>query len=229
MPTGRHLAVILASLFVLGGLFTIGADEHTAREAAQRKLVERWVAAVNSHDEARVKLFIHPKVLACINSSNKEYFDFLVTQSFALTPPANYQLTLGPVTNGGAVPGIPPEMFTYPVTPTHQFQIDWTGSDNQANGVIRAIAPFGNQWFVVYPCPNAEGVKFFRERIAEGRMQNEKTQKLVAELKDPLRSQMKDLLKRGQKIEAVKKYRAATGSDMTTAVLVANSLESSAN
>ena len=47
---------------------------------------------------------------------------------------------------------------------------------------------------------------------------------LVGALKDPLLSQLRDLLQRGQTIEAITQYRAATGQDLTTAHDVVHAL-----
>ena len=68
---------------------------------------------------------------------------------------------------------------------------------------------------------------FLHKQQSEGAEQQRKTARLVAALKNPLRSELRDLLRRQQKIDAVKKYRKATGADLTTAVMVINALQKS--
>jgi len=61
----------------------------------------------------------------------------------------------------------------------------------------------------------------------EAAEQKKKAAQLLADLKDPLRSELTDLLRRQQKMDAVKKYQQAAGLDLTTAVAVINALQQS--
>ena len=45
---------------------------------------------------------------------------------------------------------------------------------------------------------------------------------LARAIKQPLRAELKALLDKNQKIDAIKKYQAAMGSDLTTAAAVIN-------
>jgi hypothetical protein len=46
-------------------------------------------------------------------------------------------------------------------------------------------------------------------------------------LKDPLHGELRDLLRRQEKFDAIKKYQAAASVDLTTTVMVINALQKS--
>ena len=66
-----------------------------------------------------------------------------------------------------------------------------------------------------------------RQQLVEAAEQKKRAAQLLADLKDPLRSELTDLLRREQKIDAIKKYQQAAGVDLTTAVGVINALQQS--
>jgi hypothetical protein len=191
------------------------------------KLAEAYVLAVQPHDVARLRALFHPRVLACRNDANAAYFDFLLSHELSDVPRAGYKITT-PSLKDDPPPRILPEgMFILPVAPTAQFYIDWNISEYASTTSIRELAPEGGRWYIVFPCPNAEGIKFFEGQLARGKEQQKRAAALAAAIKPALRTELVDLLNRGRKIDAVKKYRAATGADLTTAVQVMNTLQSS--
>jgi hypothetical protein len=126
---------------------------------------------------------------------------------------------------------LPPDQFQYPVQPSDQIQVVWSsGADGSSMGsIIQPIVEKDGAWFLVYPCPNEAGMKFMHENLAAGREQKERAQTLASQLQDPLKSELLDLLKQGQKMEAIKKYQSASGTDLTTAVQVINTLQNASH
>lgn len=167
---------------------------------------------------------LHPKVRAGMNATNREYFDDL-TNNFEDTPPAGYKVTITPLEGETVLPSLPADSFAYPVQPTHQFDIDWSSGPDHFVSVIRTIAAVNGAWFIVYPCPNEAGMKFVHEQLERGREARARNLSLVSGLQEPLRTELKTLLAQGQKIDAINKYQAATGADLTTAVGVMKLLE----
>lgn len=196
-------------------------------ETTPQQFAQTYVDAVQTKKVARVKALIHPQVLACINDSNREYFDYLINQGIENSSNGDYKVTITKLTNNLPPLGVPADMFRYPVPPAYQLQIDWDPASSKSVTVIRTIASEHNKWFLVYACPNDAGMKFFHERIAQGHKQQEHANALAAALKPPLRTELKALLKQGRKIDAIKKYQSAAGVDLTTAVQVMNVLEKS--
>ncbi len=87
------------------------------------------------------------------------------------------------------------------------------------------LAPSNGSWFKVLECPDESGMAYFRNKLAADAVQQKKATQLLAGLKDPLRGELRDLLRQHLKFDAIKKYQAATGAELTTAVMVMNALE----
>ena len=128
------------------------------------------MSAVVANDIAAVRRVIHPASLACIDDSNRDFFDFILANEVRDRPGASsYRITrIGPAT-GIADSLVPPGMFRYPVQPTHEVQIDFQRGPNRSTTVIRQIARSGASWFEVLPCPTPDGLEAFRRRQSERR------------------------------------------------------------
>lgn len=196
-------------------------------DAARRTFIDRYVSAIKLRDEVALKRLYHPAVLACVTLQNRDFFDFIFAQEFAAGPrlAGGYKVTRVDAVASDRPPTMP-DMFAYPVPPTHEFQID-TSPDktNRSLSLLRAIAPLQGAWYVVQPCPNAKGIAFFRERRSGGDKQETHAHELADALQDPLLSDLKELLAEGQRIEAIKRYKAAADVDLTTAKLVIDVLD----
>jgi len=192
--------------------------------AIQSTFVKPWVEALRSKDKSRVERFFHPAVRECITPATKDFFDNILDHETDSVPAGSYRIgKLAPM-KGAPAAWLPDDGFRYPIEPAYDMDLRFDQSD-----VIlgRFLAPSNGSWFEVYPCPNEKGMAYFHEQQKESAQQQKRTVELLAGLKDPLRNELKDLLRRKQKVDAVKKYRAATSADLTTAVMVMNALEKS--
>ncbi len=192
-------------------------------DAIQNTFVKPWVEALRSNDKARIVSLVHPAVRACMNDpSTKDFWDYTLYHQVHAAPPGAYRITkLGPM-QGPAPTFLPEEDVAYPVRPTYELQIEF----EQNNLVfIQFLAAANGSWYYVIPCPNEKGMAFFREQLVKGAEQKKRTAELLADLKDPLRGELNNLLRQQQKIDAIHKYQAAAGVDLTTAVGVINALQ----
>lgn len=161
-----------------------------------------------------------------MTAENREYFDYLFANDLRGAPRAQYKTaSISPLPPNPQPFGLPAEMFAYPVRPTHQVQIDFETGPTSSVTVIRVIAVLSGSWFDVLPCPTAEGVQYFREHVAAGERQKARARQLAADLKAPLLSELKGLLRQQRKIDAIKRYQEAAGVDLTTAVQVIEVIE----
>lgn len=205
---------------------TVAAPSPASPSGAQQQLANSYMAAVRAQDRTQLAALLHPKVAACQNASTREYFDYLAGQSLQNVPPGKYTVTLRPLPQGGPPAILPATMFNYPVQPQFQLQIDGDSNARESVSIIRYIAIQDGRWYIVYPCPNAAGIKYFHENIAQARRQRQRAQALASQVKQPLREQLQSLLRQGRKIDAIHQYKAATGADLTTAVQVVDILDS---
>jgi len=211
------------------------SSENPSPDSARQQLARNYIAAIESKDPARIKALIHPQVLACKNFA--EYFDLTKEKIFESQPGPGYKVSFTALPGDFKVPLLPPDKFEFPVQPSYQLQIDWEHNADSSSdtslikftSLIQFIAEKDGVWLLVYPCPNDAGIKIVHERIAAGQEQKERADTLTSQLKDPLRTELKAMLVKGRKIDAIKRYKTATGADLTTAKQVIDNLESQGN
>jgi hypothetical protein len=154
---GASAAVVVA-LQVAGG-----ASAQTATDS-QRQFASAFVAAMRSGDPASLRTVMHPATLACETGPARDYVEAiysLVLHDGARFGPAfkiHQVLPMESATAGG--PGFP-----FPVQPSHRMQLD---SDSPGHSLAMNvwIVQAGGGWRAVYPCPDAAGMKVFRENRA---------------------------------------------------------------
>jgi hypothetical protein len=191
-------------------------------DAIQNTFVKPWMEALRSKDRARVEQLLHPAVRACITPQNKEFFDSAFAHQAESDLSGPYRVTkISPLRQ--PPPTFLPEDVKYPVQPTYEVDIDV----KPGNVYVQFLAPSNGSWFDVIPCPSEKSLAHIRELQKQGEEQKNRAAQLVAELKDPLRGELEDLLLQQRKIDAIKKYQTAASVDLTTATLVINALQKS--
>ena len=189
-------------------------DEEVLIQEGHRRFAADYVAAVNSQDVERLRRLIHPKSLACITDQNRDFFDELFTRDLRrrLVGPFRVVSVSALTTNAT---GAPLEMATYPIAPTHRIQIDVQTGPTSSVTVIRDLLLNGTVWLAVVPCPTANGLGAFRAARRASAEQQARATALVAQLREPLRSELTGLLQEGRRVEAMKRYSAASGEGLT--------------
>ena len=222
MPA-RLRSLVAGALIGLAAI--LGSAHADDINAAQRMLVERYVAAITAHDATALKALFHPATRACVNSDNEDFFEFLFGNDlrFESDLKDGYKLTSfdtadPSIVDGNAMGG----MFPQPVTPTHQFQIDTAG--RRSLTIVRLAAEQDGTWFIVGGCPTEKGLATFRERHEEGAQQQARARDLASKLGEPLRAEIKNLLAQNRRVDAIKRYQDAANVDLTTATRVIDAL-----
>jgi len=183
----------------------------------------RFIEAVTSKDPGQRKAIIHSLSRACMNSQTQPYFDWIISKQASLVRAGDHKATATPIEGVRTV--LPTDgQSDYPTRPTHQLQIDFVTGPYSSSGVIVFVAIEGNQWREVLPCPRGDVLSRARTRQAEQRMEEQKLKILLKDMPGRLRAELLALLQAGRKIDAISRYRAATGEDLTVAVSVINSL-----
>src|ERR1044071_10411915 len=67
----------LAAGALIGVAAVLGGAHAEDINAAQRLLVERYVAAITAQDATALKALFHPATRAYVNSDNQDFFEFL--------------------------------------------------------------------------------------------------------------------------------------------------------
>ncbi len=135
----------LAVVFMLVASSACAAsDDETAIRST---FVKPWIEATRSKDKAAVRRLYHPAMRACMNSSSKRYFDFLLNLEMQNAEAGGYHVSR-------IVPArtLPPEAdVRYPVRPTYEFHLD--AEKGSPVIFIRFLAPSNGSWYEVLPCP----------------------------------------------------------------------------
>ena len=231
-PSGSSMVKLkcIALALLLSTAAGPGAGRAQGADAAQRALVERYVAAVTSQDREGLKKLFHPATLACITDENRDFYDFVFANELrhGAELHGGYTLThFDPLDADAASAGTMGGMFPNPVPPTHQLQLDTPlDSRNHSLTIIRTVAERDGAWFIVFGCPTTEALAMFRARHAEGERQQAHAKQLAGALQEPLLSEVKDLLAHNRRIDAIKRYQLAANVDLTTATQVIDVLAS---
>ncbi len=198
---------------------------------SQRKFIQEYLDAIRSNDLAKLKKLIHPKVLACFNEENREYLDFVL--STQIDPDLSNHAEATEITPLKEVPsyGFPPGTYSYPVQPTHHFQIqlgykpapkcpppvEFESGGTMVGGEIASI---NGSWYLVFPCPTGQGARWYHDQNRANEEQLARASKLAGQMRDPLLSKIKQLMKEHCTSDAEKEYQTATGADPATALRV---------
>lgn len=183
---------------------------------------KEFVDAVNSKNTERRLALLHPKSRACINAQTQAYYDWMFSRQSKHVIPAAYKITTNPVPSD--TPLMSDGRSDYPLRPTQQLQIDFETGPYRSTSIVLLIARDGASWREVLPCPRPDAIAGIRAVEAERAQQERRIQSLIAKLADPLRSEIIALARKGQRIDAIKKYRDATGEDLSTAKSVVDLL-----
>lgn len=210
-------SLVRLSVIVLSAMALIAAapKTQTTAEAARTRFAADFVAALKSQDAERIKANYHPAVRACMSEETRAFFDIIVADDLRSGRRLDvYKVAaLKPVTGPASLLILPPDGFAYPVAPTHQVQIDAKTGPYSAFVVLRYLAPAAGRWYVVYPCPNARGMAFIAQMTAERARQAAEGRKLLEAVTPELRAEITGLVAEGHLIDAIARYRQATGAD----------------
>lgn len=211
-------------IIIICFLFSMLTGTAAAVEPAEEEFVKEYVAAVEAKDVARLKKLVHPECLAPINDENRDYYDDYFSGEIEKSIPDNYEIIDVTAIDKDA-PLMMTEVFSYPVRPTHWVQIDFMTGPYESESILRQIVKFEDTWYMVVPCPKPEAMKQFREAQIKKEEQKARAEALYQELKNPLRSELIELLKEGDKIQAWKRYSSKTGESLAMAKEVLLPLE----
>lgn len=172
------------------------------------------VKAIRSKSKVQRMAVLHPKSLACINSSTQPYFDWIFSRQFRYQLPDTYRVSSAPLSG---LPAIQPDKAVYPVTPTQQVQIDFTVNPTKSISIVVLAAHDGKRWREVLPCPTAEAVAVAKNSSVEKDRQNRRIHELASSLSAPLRAELLAMIKAGRRVDAIRRYAAVSGQELVIA------------
>ncbi|HEX9878909.1 MAG TPA: hypothetical protein VGB25_01800 [Candidatus Binatia bacterium] len=204
----KRLLLFLAVPFLLGSAMAV--------EPEQVRFVSEYVEAVNAKDRERLMGLIHPEYRACMTEDNQDYFDDYFSRELNEVIPSGYRI-VGVKSIGPDEPLLMPDALSYPVKPSHWIQIDFPTGPYSSKRVLRQIVKFDDRWLMVVPCPKGETVQKYREAKKAKEKAKERAMTLLGKMEEPLRGELLSMFNEGRKINAWKRYSAATGESLSMA------------
>ena len=171
-----------------------------------------FVAAVNSGQLQNRHALLHPAVAACVTAANRTYFDSIFARQARNRIPADYRLTASRFSSGEAP--LSDGRSPYALPPTHQLQIDY-GTPLRSTTMILLVAHDGDRWRQVLGCPSAETVSLAARTDAERERSERRARALADAIAEPLRGELRGLIAAGRRVDATRRYAAASGEDLT--------------
>jgi len=195
-------------------------ESYTHVPADVKAFAAEYVAAWNAKDQGRLMSLGGAQSRACITPENKAVYDELMRAQWRHPITPGYMLMLMPV-NEGNLKALAADAY-FPVKPERELHIDWQyANSNDSDGVVLWLVQQNGRWIADFPCMTAHGIQEYRDDAAD----REKYKKMAAGIKEPLRGELLGMLRKHQMGEAEERYKAATGCDMKTAMLVVNALD----
>ena len=218
MKTKRTVKLSLL-LPILVSLLTCSCS-HTKAQGIRgdiKDLAAQYVAAVNAKDVERLNSFLHPLSLACMTPDTKDYDDRALATRIRDSIPTTYEFKTTPV-DEKEIKSI--ESYArFPVRPALRLQIDFGEGEDHGTLLLWLLQEKG-RWYQVEPCLTEQTLKEFRDDEPARKARVAKTLALVAEIKEPLRSELKTMIRDHKTVTATKRYQEASGQDYETCMMV---------
>lgn len=222
--------ILLLSL--LSGLLA-SCDEKAARSAeastvsrpvTEEEFLKALAQASRSGRPDAVRALVHPANLQQVEEHNRPFFLEWLSREVKRAIPEIYRATATAIAPDAPLPFEGP--FVYPVRPTLSLQIDFDEPPRRSVSMIRSVlVDDDGVWWLVVALPTHETVA----RMQRIRSDADRTEQAAAELarniEEPLRGELKTLLRNGRKIDAIKRYREVSGEGLRMAKEVAEVLE----
>lgn len=203
-------------------LFAVFCSAQVGGPDRPEAFAKQFVEALRSKNPEQRKALMHPKSLACINAQTQPFYDDMFSQQSKYAVTAHYKVRVT------TIPADQPLMFEdrlyYPLRPTHLIQIDFDSGGYSGTAIILQAVYMGSRWYEASPCPRPETIPMMQAAKEDRAKQAQRAQSLAGQLADPLRAEIIALAKKGQRIDAIKKYAAASGEDLSTAKQVVDLL-----
>jgi len=208
---------------------TMAATSALGADASPDAFANRFVAAINSKEPAKVAALIDSRSLACLSGEAADLLSFTIA-NWSQTPiSAQYKAQIDDIGPDAVLlmDAFMPGRFEYPARPTRKVQIN----DVTATGSRMVIAEIGlaaGEWKIDLGCPKAGTVAWLKQARAERRAKDAEQGKivdtLVASLSDDERGELIAMAKGGRWVDAAHKIEKDHSVELTIAVLAMKKL-----
>ncbi len=178
----------------------------------QRELAHKVANAMYNKDFAAMKQLFASSTLKCIGK-NQDFLQDRIRRQFELPISRNFHLT---------ITKLPPNVMnatkyaTYPMPATHLMGMEFTTPDGTTATVNLAIGQEDGKWYEVQPCPTELGMQRFARLQKMRTQQRERIKAAMAQIKDPVKSQLLALIGKHDSVGAWKLCMSSLKMDFPT-------------
>ena len=159
-----------------------------------------------------MKQLFASSTLKCIGK-NQDFLQDRIKRQFALPISRNFHLT---------ITKLPPNVInatkyaTYPMPPTHLMGMEFTTPDGSNATVNLTIGQEDGKWYEAQPCPTELGMQRFARLQKMRTQQRERAKAAMAQIKDPVKSQLLALIGKHDSVGAWKLCMSSLKMDFPT-------------
>lgn len=195
-----RIAIFGLAIFLIAGVSTGGAEDAASSVTPeQRAFADKFVAAIEAQNVAKMRALVAPTTLMCFAGGKGKVLDSWIEDQFEYQIPKGYQVTASPIPPDMLVPT---KMATYPIPRTHLMEFQYS-SGGATETVTEEIGQEAGQWYAIPPCPTAKRMKQFTLTERKRAIARDRAEHAYAQLKEPLKSQMLDLIAKHEKSAAM--------------------------
>ncbi len=185
------------------------ADQGTPE---QQELARKVVDAMSNKNFDAMKQLIAPSTLKCIGE-HEDFLHYRIKKQFELPISKDYHLTITKMTPDALNPS---KLVTYPMPATHLMGMEFATPDGGTATVTETIGQEDGKWYEAQPCPTELGLKRFAAQQNEKGQGRARIQAALAEVPDPLKSQLNELIAKHDNVSAWKLCVSSTKKDFPT-------------
>ncbi len=180
---------------------------------AQKELADSLIAALNSKDPSRLKALIAPQSLECFDKSRQPYLDDWFRRQFRVPIGKDYQLTVAKLQPDFSKKST---RATFPLAPTHSLIISYDSVGGRRIS-HHLMVQQDNRWRLILGCPTDTTIANFNKSLQIRAKAIERAEKLLPKVKEPLASQIRALMAKGDRMGASKLCAEQLNTDLLTA------------
>ncbi len=183
---------------------------------AQRRFADAFIAAANAKDDKAMRKLILPESLACYDKSTEPYLDEWVKRRLRYTIPPDNQVRFLPARRGDRRS----RYLKLPARPTEVMLIEFHTAEGKNIRMSRLVRLDNGAYHLVAPCFTGKAAAHFKRAQEKREAALRKAREIYPTLKDPLRSQLVTLIKKGKEHDAIERCMEDLKLDRRTAAAV---------
>ncbi|MFH1379925.1 MAG: hypothetical protein ABII23_06575 [bacterium] len=155
----------ISSIAVMLVISCAGCSSYTVdiTDPTPEQLAESFVAAVQEQNQHKLAQLIHPLCKMNLSPLEQKYIDYVIMKDLSHHIPLNAPMSIHDLK--GWKPPEPNNDPRWPITPTHQIDIEIKTEEYSSISIGHYIVQDKGNWFIVIPVPNKETLELYEKKV----------------------------------------------------------------